>query len=114
MPRSAAKPDARSTSRPVWTGSVFGFAGADPDAPKSRPVIGRVRPASAGASVRAAAAIVATLARSGVTSPLPSGCTRFDRNTTNSRVAGSIQIDVPVNPVWPKEPTGNSSPRFCE
>ena len=29
----------------------------------------------------AAAATVATRARSGVTSPLPSGCTRFDRNT---------------------------------
>jgi hypothetical protein len=45
---------------------------------------------------------------------LPSGCTRFDRNTTNISVAGSIQIEVPVKPVWPKEPMGSSSPRFDE
>ncbi len=30
------------------------------------------------------------------------------------RDAGSIQIDVPVNPVWPNEPTGKNSPRFDE
>ena len=30
------------------------------------------------------------------------------------RVVGSIQIDVPVNPVCPKEPTGRSSPRLEE
>ena len=60
------------------------------------------------------AATVATRARSGVTSPLPSGCTRFDRKTTNSFVAGSIQSDVPVKPVCPNEPSGSSSPRFDE
>ena len=47
------------------------------------PVIRRPRGRSAGTSVSADAAIVATRARSGVTSPLPSGCTRFDRKTTN-------------------------------
>ena len=26
----------------------------------------------------------------------------------------SRQIDVPVNPVWPNEPTGNKSPRTPE
>ena len=35
-------------------------------------------------------------------------------NTTNTRVAGSIQIDGPVNPVWPKEPRGSVSPRLAE
>ena len=45
------------------------------------------------------ATIVATRARSGVTSPVPSGCRRFERNTTNTRVAGSIHIEVPVKPV---------------
>ena len=50
-------------------------------------------------AVIADAATVATRARSGVTSPLPSGWTRFDRNTTNAFVTGSIQREVPVKPV---------------
>ena len=58
--------------------------------------------------------MLATRARSGVTSPRPSGCTRFERNTTNTRDAGSIQSDVPVKPVWPNEPSGRNSPRFDE
>src|SRR6266403_6226733 len=29
-------------------------------------------------------------------------------------VVGSIQSDTPVYPVCPKDPTGNSSPRFVE
>ena len=62
----------------------------------------------------AEAATVATRARSGVTSPLPSGCTRFERNTTNSRVTGSIQSEVPVKPVCPNDPIGSSSPLFDE
>jgi hypothetical protein len=53
----------------------------------------------AGTLDTADAATVATRARSGVTSPLPSGCTRLDRKTTNISVVGSIQIDVPVKPV---------------
>ena len=85
-----------------------------PDAPKSRPVHTAAILRFAGTSVTTEAAIVATRARSGVTSPLPSGCTRFDRNTTNIRVAGSIHSDVPVKPVWPNDPTGSSSPRFEE
>jgi hypothetical protein len=44
-------------------------------------------------------ATVATFARSGPTSPLPSGCTRFDMKTTNVCETGSIQTLVPVNPV---------------
>jgi hypothetical protein len=35
-------------------------------------------------------------------------------NTTNMPVRGSIQSDVPVNPVCPKEPIGSSSPRLEE
>ena len=35
------------------------------------------------------------------TLPVPSGCTRFDRKITNVSEKGSIQIDVPVKPVWP-------------
>ena len=72
------------------------------------------RTVAAGTSTSDDAATVATRARSGVTSPLPSGCTRFERNTTNTRVAGSIQSDVPVNPVWPNDPSGSNSPRFAE
>ncbi len=33
---------------------------------------------------------------------------------TNISVTGSIQIDVPVKPVWPNDPTGSSSPRLDE
>ena len=58
--------------------------------------------------------MVATRARSGVTSPEPSGWRRFDRKMTNTRLAGSIQIEVPVNPVWPNDPSGKNSPRFAE
>src|SRR5262245_66632313 len=98
---------------PVSTG-VWGTGGGVPDGPKSRPVIIMdVRTAGDTSSITDAAT-VATRARSGVTSPFPSGCTRFDRNTTNMPVVGSIHRDVPVNPVWPNDPTGNSSPRFDE
>jgi hypothetical protein len=31
------------------------------------------------------------------------GCTRFVRRMTKRRASGSIQREVPVNPVWPKE-----------
>ena len=74
----------------------------------------RERSRRCGQGSSAVAATVATRARSGVTSPLPSGCTRFDRNTTNRPVAGSIQRDVPVKPVWPNDPIGSSSPRLAE
>ena len=75
-------------------------AGDGPQAPKSRPVDQpRVAQRLSARRSIADAAIVATRARSGVTSPLPSGCTRFDRKTTNILVAGSIQSDVPVKPV---------------
>ena len=73
-----------------------------------------VMDAAAGTVVSADAATVATRARRGVTSPVPSGCTRFDMKITNRPVAGSIQTDVPVNPVWPNDPIGSSSPRLDE
>src|SRR5687767_15113829 len=38
----------------------------------------------------------------------PLGCTRLVRRIMYVRVAGSIQIDVPVNPVWPTEPIGKN------
>src|SRR5207247_1555488 len=31
------------------------------------------------------------------------GCTRFVSRITNSRRSGSIHIEVPVKPVWPKD-----------
>ena len=68
----------------------------------------------AGRSMTAAAASVATRPRRATTCPPPSGCTRFERKTTNVWLDGSTQIDVPVKPVWPNEPTGNRAPRFAE
>src|SRR5215470_8221869 len=56
----------------------------------------------------------ATRPRSGPTSPLPFGCTRLLKKIKNIWLEGSIQIDVPVNPVWPNEPSGKSSPRLLE
>ncbi len=95
------------------TGSRRGAVGLGPEGPKSLPV--HVADAAPGGAARIAdAATVATRARRGVTSPLPSGCTRLDRNTTNMSVAGSIHREVPVNPVCPNEPTGRSSPRLEE
>ena len=41
------------------------------------------------------------------TSPLPSGCSRVVSRMTNERENGSIHKLVPVNPVWPNEPSGN-------
>src|SRR4029077_17697196 len=60
------------------------------------------------------ATMEATRARSAPTSPCPSGCTQFDRKMTQTPVSGSTQIDVPVNPVWPNEPTGSSTPQIDE
>src|SRR5882672_865605 len=65
-------------------------------------------------SVIAPAAIDATRPRNEETSPLPSGCTRLLRKTTNILLAGSIQIEVQVKPVWPNEPRGKRSPRLVE
>jgi hypothetical protein len=59
---------------------------------------------SIGRSSIADAAIVATRARVASTSPLPSGCTRFDIKTTKVSDVGSIQIIGPVKPVCPNDP----------
>ena len=101
---------------PVSTGAdARSRAGAVPEGPKSDPVSREARNAAGPAgSASEEAATVAIRARRGTASPLPSGWTRFERMTTNNLVAGSIQIDVPVNPVWPNEPTGSSSPRLLE
>src|SRR5207244_5303457 len=65
-------------------------------------------------SVIALATIEATRPRKDATSPLPSGCTRLLRKIRKLSLAGSIQIDVPVKPVWPNEPSGKKSPLFVE
>ncbi len=107
-------PSARSTSMPASTGAEAGAGTAGIcESNRCRANVASLATAL-GTSVSAEATIDATRARSGVTSPLPSGCTRFDRKMMNTRVAGSIQIDVPVNPVWPNEPIGRNSPRFDE
>ena len=112
LPRRAANPSARSTSMPLSTGAaVTGWI--VPEGARSRALQAALRSTAGGSSVSADAAIVATRARSGVTSPLPSGWTRFDMNTTNILVAGSIHSEVPVKPVWPKDPSGRSSPRLA-
>ena len=94
-----------------WRSSAWRPVSGAP--PKSRPVSVAVWRLAGTVSI-ADAAIVATRARSGVTSPLPSGWTRLDRKTTNIRVNGSIQSDVPVKPVCPNDPIGSSSPRLPE
>ena len=115
FPLSNANPSARSTSIPA---SVVGTAGVEagtgPDGPKSAPVDDDARATGEGGCMTAAAATVATRPRSCVTSPFPSGCTRLERKTTNNSLPGSSHSDVPVNPVWPNDPTGISSPRFDE
>src|SRR5260221_6936445 len=58
----------------------------------------------------ASAANVASVACKGRMLPWPSGCTRLERKIQNVSEKGSIQSDVPVNPVWPYEPSGNSCP----
>ena len=99
---------------PVCTGAAGGSATAGTCDANVWRLNASARIASLVTPVSDEATIVATRARSGVTSPVPSGCTRFDRKTMNTRVAGSIQIDVPVNPVCPNEPSGSSSPRLAE
>ena len=47
-----------------------------------------------------------------MTFPESSGWFRFVRRITKDCVRGSIQIEVPVQPVWPYEPAGKRSPRF--
>ena len=54
----------------------------------------------------ASAVRVPIFLRSGTTLPLPSGCRRLQRNIRNVFELGSIQADVPVKPVCPKEPIG--------
>jgi hypothetical protein len=63
----------------------------------------------------ASAASVPSVRRSGLASPLPSGCTRLLKKIKNERAAGSIQTLVPVKPVWPNDaPAGNQRPRGPE
>src|SRR5206468_4283656 len=60
-------------------------------------------------------AIVVTCPRNLVTLPLPSGWTRLLRKMTADSLPGSIQMDVPVKPVWPKLlPDGKALPRLLE
>src|SRR5262249_37219951 len=63
---------------------------------------------------RPPATTFATLLRSATTECPTRGCTAFVSRITYVSVYGSIHIDVPVKPVCPNEPSGNSSPRFDE
>ena len=103
LPATDRKPSAASTSIPAATSR---------DGLGTRAASARARGRES--SIAAAATIVETRARSRMTSPLPSGWTRLERKTTKLSEAGSIQSDVPVKPVCPKEPTGKRSPRFFE
>src|SRR5260370_8934769 len=62
----------------------------------------------------AAATAVATLARNEIADPFARGWTALVKRMMYVCVVGSIQSEVPVNPVWPNDPTGSSSPRFDE
>jgi hypothetical protein len=55
---------------------------------------------------------VANRARNETTDPWPRGCTALVRRIMYVLVVGSTQSEVPVKPVCPNEPTGNSSPRL--
>ena len=76
----------------------------------------RQRSASFSLVVRgnAAATAVATFERKAIALLCPRGCTALVSRMTYVFVTGSIHNDVPVNPVCPKDPTGNSSPRLLE
>src|SRR5262245_1040052 len=104
---------------PVRTSADAGTGGgvADEKSAAAGPRGGRLaegEPDCDDVTLSAAAAIVATRPRKTVTSPLPSGCSRLERKMTYDRDAGSIQSDVPVNPVCPNEPIGKRSPRLAE
>ena len=89
MPASALNPSARRTSMPASTGSVAGGATAGIcDSNRWREKRASTSRAGPHVSQRRRRQCVAMRARSGVTSPLPSGCTRLDRMMTNTRVAG--------------------------
>src|SRR6185503_3079858 len=71
-----------------------------------------------GGAIIEAATIDETRPRSELTS---AGClgsrrgwTRLLRKTMKVSLAGSIHIEVPVKPVWPKLPIGKRSPRLAE
>src|ERR1051325_8354808 len=66
-------------------------------------------------SFSAAATAVAVRVRMETIAPVPPvGWTALERIMTKELVVGSIHNDVPVNPVWPKEPMGRRSPRLEE
>ncbi len=130
-PCSSLKPLRASTSTPLSTSACSGASAPPSSAFRASltPEVNFASPASmfwtycvcsswaratVAASVTALAATLATRARKGPTSPLPSGWTRFERKTTKVSLAGSTQIEVPVKPVWPKEPAGKRSPRLDE
>ena len=117
-PGPRAGPSAARTPRRAGRRCRFAPAPAVAARPATAPGRSRVpvRATCGGttASGMAEATTLATRARSGVASPLPAGCTRLVRMITNVRVSGSIHSDVPVNPVWPNDPTGNNSPRLAE
>src|ERR1700692_4775146 len=65
----------------------------------------------AGYNPRLRAAAVATSPRSTEIGAPPRGCTAFDSRITYVSDPGSIHSVVPVKPVCPKLPIGNTAPR---
>ena len=115
LPRSRAKFSPASTSTPVSTGS-WAARGAELSSPRSaRPeglrhgsshevVCRQQRRGCDGRHLRAQRRHVAFAVRVHAVG-------QEDHVALRAR---SSHSDVPVNPVWPKEPIGNSSPRFEE
>src|SRR5579884_512214 len=67
-----------------------------------------------GAIPNAIAAALAMLPRRAVMLFGPLGWTAFARTITYVSETGSIHSEVPVNPVWPNDPTGKIVPRLLE
>src|SRR5947208_16620342 len=67
-----------------------------------------------GGATMLAATTVATCPPSRLMLPFACGWTRLLKKITAVSLPGSIQMLVPVNPVWPKLPKGKNSPRLDE
>src|SRR6266542_2368589 len=123
---SSAKPSRLRTSMPLWEwegekggqGDKEKGGQGDEEFPSPCPLVPTPHSPLPTPSMIEAATTDATRPRSELTS---AGCfgssfgwTRLLRKTTKVSLDGSIHNPVPVNPVWPKLPTGNRSPRLAE
>ena len=114
-PRNGAKPRSTSTSRPDLTVSVAGDRVVAPllslpstgsGTSAAGPLLAAVVTGTGRNSAAPAAAVTRVLSSRMRAAPPPLGCTRLVRRMRYVRLAGSIQIDVPVNPVCPTDPPG--------